>query len=112
MSRRIASSSIILFVLCAQFLASAASGAPSYTITDLGVLPGGGGQGWSAGYGLDDAGVVVGSASTQPPGPVYHAFVWRDGHLVDVDAVSAISSSASAVNNANRVVGTSFGDSF
>jgi len=109
MDKRIGySSAFLLAALCADACAPALAAAPRYTISDLGVLPSGG---WSTGYGLNAAGVVVGSGSSSNDG-YYHAILWKAGHLRDLDPPTNSGSQASAVNNANFVAGTSLGDAF
>jgi probable HAF family extracellular repeat protein len=53
-----------------------------YTVTGLGTL----GGTYSYAYGLNNAGVVAGGAATptQTNGLAQTAFVWRDGHMIDL----------------------------
>nr|WP_176573478.1 DUF3466 family protein [Nonomuraea pusilla] len=52
---------------------------------DLGVLPGGTG---SVAYGINEAGQVVGTSRTNDGYYGQHAFVWQDGRMTDLNAVT------------------------
>jgi probable HAF family extracellular repeat protein len=74
---------------------------------DLGVISG---QGNSVGYALNDAGQVVGTATTIHPRTESHAFIYegvagKDGHMVDLGTLGGSVSYAYAVNAAGQVVG-------
>jgi len=74
--------------LAMAFLASLpVSAGVTYTVTDIGVLPGGS---ESLAGGLSSNGYVSGTGDTFDPngfGSVTHAFVWEDGTLYDVGAL-------------------------
>jgi probable HAF family extracellular repeat protein len=83
------------------------AGAQSYSITDLGVFPGGD---TTQPTGLNNHGVVVGSANTSGAAAA-HAFVWTSaGGLRDLGTLGnpADDSVAEAINNSDQVVGYSF----
>jgi probable HAF family extracellular repeat protein len=83
------------------------AGAQSYSITDVGLFPGGT---FSQPTGLNNHGVVVGSANTGGAASM-HAFVWTSaGGLRDLGTLgnAADDSAAEAINNSNQVVGYSF----
>jgi probable HAF family extracellular repeat protein len=68
--------------------------------TPLGTLGGVG----SWGYGMNDAGIVVGTSSTATPG-VAHAFLWSTSGMLDLGTLGGQSSDAFGVNNNGQVVG-------
>jgi probable HAF family extracellular repeat protein len=108
MSQRFGSSAaLILVAFCTGVSLPVSALALSYTITDLGTLPGGG---WSTGYGLNQAGVVVGGASA-PSG--YHGFSWKTGHMKDLGTWNGQAlSTATSINTLNKIVGSSFDATF
>jgi probable HAF family extracellular repeat protein len=73
----------------------------TYTLTDLGSLGGGSG----AAYGINDAGQVVGYATTANARG--HAFLWDGGVLTDLGTLGGLGSVANAVNQKGQVVGFS-----
>jgi probable HAF family extracellular repeat protein len=77
---------------------------PATGTQNLGTLPGGGP---SSGYGINDAGQVVGSASLNSGGS--RAFRYTDGvGMVDLGVLPGqTNSTARAINNAGQVTGTS-----
>jgi probable HAF family extracellular repeat protein len=77
----------------------------SYTLTDLGSLSGGS----SRAYGLNDAGQVVGEATT-PDGT--RAFLWDSGVMTDLGTLGRFGTRADAINQAGQVVGSSSGLAF
>lgn len=78
----------------------------TYTFTDLGTLPGGT---TSAAYGLDAAGVVVGS-SNSGSSPLDRAVVWRLGSITDLGTLAGGTTSvAHAVTPDGRIAGRSTG---
>jgi probable HAF family extracellular repeat protein len=86
---------------------TAAAGRPSgagITMTDLGTL---GGR-WSAAYGINESGVIVGGSTTASG--VAHAFVWSNGTMADLGSAAPGSSSvAHDINEAGVIVGTVVG---
>lgn len=76
-------------------------------IVDLGALPN---AAWSKGFGLNDAGVAVGqSGSAGDEDQVPHAVVFREGQVVDLNAVTQLPAGvhldiAFAVNEAGQIV--------
>src|SRR3979411_1832792 len=99
---------IVSALLCVAALQPAFG--QSFTIKDLGTLPGGLNSGAA---GINDRGQVVGSSSTkiftQP-----HAFLFEDGVMVDLGTLPGGNFSVAAgINNRGQVVGlssTSSGD--
>jgi probable HAF family extracellular repeat protein len=97
-------SSLVLSALIALLGASIALGAPSYTITDLGVV---GGTTWSEAYAVNDYGMVVGSADVDG---YEHAVFWTMGEgsmvMIDIGAeFSAYHSGGAGVSALGAVVG-------
>ena len=68
---------LMLAVLCAT-----AQAAPTFTITDIGTLGGSS----SVGYGLNNAGTVVGTARIANSS-AWHAFRWENGVIQDISGV-------------------------
>jgi probable HAF family extracellular repeat protein len=92
----------------AQFLALAAaiggsyqaSAQQAYEVADLGTL----GGATSVGYGINDAGQVVGSATTAGDAAT-HAFLFSQGRMVDLGTLGGTTSVAYAINASGQVVG-------
>jgi probable HAF family extracellular repeat protein len=74
----------------------------SYTLTDVGTLPGGSS---SLARGINAAGSVSGTADT--PGGEFHAFLFHDGLMQDLGTLGGRTSLATAVNDAGQVIGQS-----
>jgi probable HAF family extracellular repeat protein len=89
-------------ILCLLLL-SAARGQTSYTVTDLGTL--GGGTSLVFFGGINNRGQVVGVSSTTDSAS--HAFLYTDGHMIDLGTLGGSSSDASRINNGGQVVGYS-----
>jgi probable HAF family extracellular repeat protein len=76
---------------------------PSYTVIDLGTLPGGASSSASA---VNESGQVVGTSI--PPGPsgYNHAFFWQNGVMSDLGTLGGNNSTAADINNAGQIVGS------
>ena len=68
---------------------------------------------------VNDSGQIVGNSDAIPSNPsnpysfpVYHAFVFENGELHDLDAGSRFYSHASAINNAGTIVGTKYSGAY
>ncbi len=72
-------------------------------MTDLGTL----GGTVSYGYGINDAGQVVGQSVTADDG-VYHAFLFSEGTMIDLGTLGGLMSYAYSINDAGQVVGSSY----
>jgi probable HAF family extracellular repeat protein len=81
---------------------------PSYTIADLGALPGGVA---SAALGVNDAGDIVGWSA--PADGAHHAVLWHNGTIIDLGMLAGgTTSEAYAINQSGQVVGFSDGPGF
>ncbi len=68
---------------------------------DLGALPGGG---WSSASGINNAGTVVGDAST--PGGTFRGFIWTPGQgMTALGTLGGDNSHATGINNNGAVIG-------
>lgn len=104
--KRVAETSGVVsgFLVAAALMvgASSASGAPLYSIIDLGTL--GGAQ--SAGLGINDAGQVTGVSDTSSGAT--HAFVTNSsGQMVDLGTLGGSYSVGTAINGSGQVAGYS-----
>jgi len=82
--------------------ASNTFGQPSYSITDLGTLPG---EYYSEAYGLNNSGQVVGISFEGGNG--ISAFLYSDGVMSDLGTLGGYLSYAYGINNGGQVVGIS-----
>jgi len=55
--------------------------------------------------GIDDQGVIAGTANVVPGGPG-HAFTWQDGRFTDLGSLGAEGATAAGINRLGHVVGT------
>lgn len=87
-------------------LTAAPSGASSAAlqIHDLGTLPGGT---FSQANDINNRGWVVGESGQASGEGLGHAFLWRDGHMLDLGTLGGEFSEALEVNNRGVVVGNS-----
>lgn len=96
--------SILPILVCLLLAGHAAAAAVAYSLTDLGTL---GGDGTAQAFDINEAGQVVGYATT--PSLKYHAFLWDDGVMTDLGTLPTGSTSrAFGLNNAGQVVGFAF----
>jgi probable HAF family extracellular repeat protein len=77
------------------------------TLSDLKTL----GGGLSRANGINDAGQVVGASYVRNLGDAYHAFIWQNGKMTDLNNELPRGSArtlevAYDINNAGRIVGT------
>ncbi len=75
---------------------------PAYTITDLGILPG-----WNEAdaYAINNSGQIVGWSAVASNGHP-HAFLWEDGVMEDLGALSADRTRAHDISESGVVVGS------
>jgi probable HAF family extracellular repeat protein len=76
-------------------------------MTDLGTVPG---YTTSQGFGINDAGQVVGEVFNTNPLFGQHAFLYSDGHMIDLNSLLPAGSTwdlqeAQAINNSGDIVG-------
>jgi len=83
-----------------------AAAATTYTVIDLGDLPGGGH--FSHAYGINDSGQVIGTGHV-PGDPYPHAFLWDNGVFTDLGDLPGgdHESAAHGINASGQVVGYS-----
>jgi probable HAF family extracellular repeat protein len=103
--RRVALACVLLAAALAG-LTAAPSGAASagLEIHDLGTLPGGT---FSAANDINNRGWVVGESGQGSGEGLGHAFLWRDGTMLDLGTLGGEFSEAMEVNNRGVVVGNS-----
>jgi probable HAF family extracellular repeat protein len=82
---------------------------PSYCIADLGAFGSPGSEAYSAAYGINERGDVVGAAQDGEFG--VRAFLYRDGELIDIGSFNPEyrAATARAVNAQGQVAGRSIG---
>jgi probable HAF family extracellular repeat protein len=96
-----------LVAICSLWLMSAIfASAQSYTVTDLGTL----GGDYSVATSINNHGQVVG-VSTLSDNQTFHAFVWQQGTMTDLDAMGG-SSYPEGINDNGQIVGNSTGGAF
>jgi probable HAF family extracellular repeat protein len=91
-----------LFAYRHAFLYRKLVGSPGYDFIDLGTL--GGRESYAAG--MNNSGHVVGSSSTGGEGNPYHAFIYADGAMTDIDGLlGGTRSTATDINDVGHVTG-------
>jgi probable HAF family extracellular repeat protein len=91
-------------LMCSLFAGHAAAEVGAYSVTDLGTL---GGDGTAQAFAINEAGQVVGYATTASL--KYHAFLWDDGVMTDLGTLPTGSTSrAFGLNDNGQVVGFAF----
>jgi probable HAF family extracellular repeat protein len=92
-----------LFCAGAALLASAFSHAQTYSVTDLGVLPG---TQSSFAYAVNASGQVAGHTCLGTDGGlIYHAYRWTNGVMQDLGTLGGAQSGAYGINDAGIVAG-------
>lgn len=94
----------VSILMCLLFAGHAAAEVGTYSVTDLGTL---GGNGTAQAFDINEAGQVVGYATTASL--KYHAFLWEGGVMIDLGTLPTGSTSqAFGLNNYGQVVGFAF----
>ena len=80
---------------------------PQYTVTDLGILPGGS---FSDAWGINASGQIVGSWETNDGNQNPHAFLYSNGTMTDLGTLPGYmqGSQAFGINDAGQVVGVAY----
>lgn len=96
--------STLPILMCSLFAGHAAAEVGAYSVTDLGTL---GGNGTAQAFAINEAGQVVGYATTASL--KYHAFLWDNGVMTDLGTLPTGSTSrAFGLNDNSQVVGFAF----
>ncbi len=95
---------VVLVALAVVWWSANAKGPtlPAYTITDLGILPGGN---EAEAYAINNSGQIVGWSAVASNGHP-HAFLWEDGVMEDLGALSADRTRAHDISESGVVVGS------
>jgi probable HAF family extracellular repeat protein len=93
----------LAFVTVLVLPLAARSAGSSWTLTNLGTLPGGH---YSSAVAISNSGQIVGSSETA--NGMSHAFVWRNGRMTDLGTLGGPESQATALNDRGQVVGDSY----
>lgn len=96
-SRRVAT---VVLAAAGLWAASGMAYGGPYVFTDLGTF----GGSFSRGFGINNAGQVVGTSSIRGDAS-FHATLWNGADAVDLGTFGAINSYAQAINDAGQVVG-------
>jgi phospholipase C len=94
--------SVMAAVLATLIFETTTFGQSTYSVIDLGTLPGGTG---STAVAINNNGQVVGYADTS--NAITHAFLYSGGKMIDLGTLGGSFSSASGINDNGQVVGTS-----